>query len=82
MFLSSLWTPLLTRSTEHGPHVTCVNWNELQCLACATMQQVATGCNVDTRSVVAPKTLLHLNYTRLILYGKLCVNAGWQGGMC
>ena len=37
-FLSSLWTPLPTQSTERGPHLTCVNWNELQHVACTTME--------------------------------------------
>ena len=47
-FLSSLWTPLPTQSTKRGPHLTCVNWNELQRVAC-------TGCIAATRSAVAPR---------------------------
>ena len=26
--LSSLWPPLLTRLKQHGPNVSCINWNE------------------------------------------------------
>ena len=58
-FLSSLWPPLLTRSIDvdraWSSRGMCVNWNELQYLACATTSELQLVAMAVTRSAVAPR---------------------------
>ena len=51
----------------------CVNWNELQYLACATVSR-NRGCNAATRSAVAPRLEMASSHQLLLGYDFKAMN--------